>query len=228
MNERRTRRGVYATVKKAEESEDDGTNAEDSVSVLTSLPGTPQSSKDITPRPSSHTPIGSSSALSSEHNSVTPSSTPFRSIITTRRQKSQQNTQLPTPPSTKAPSVPPINSTSSVALRRTSARTAATQSNSSASSASRKVPDRLASSSKGKGATSPIKEGVKGKGRASNQAPVVPPPAPEIPRGPDGKPLPTCSTCKSILPLISVDHEVVWGLQFTGTKKMKLLQECPR
>lgn len=57
-----------------------------------------------------------------------------------------------------------------------------------------------------------------GKGsRASAPAAVEPlkpvePPKPEVPRGPDGKPLPTCKTCKNVLPVISVDHKVVWGL----------------
>jgi histone-lysine N-methyltransferase SUV420H len=35
-----------------------------------------------------------------------------------------------------------------------------------------------------------------------------------------------CSTCKSILPLISVDSEVVWGLEFDGKRKQQ--QDCPR
>lgn len=41
------------------------------------------------------------------------------------------------------------------------------------------------------------------------------------PRGLDGKPLPTCLTCGSVLPVISVDEQVVWGIwgsQKTGKR----------
>ncbi|KAG6886164.1 hypothetical protein C0993_000682 [Termitomyces sp. T159_Od127] len=57
---------------------------------------------------------------------------------------------------------------------------------------------------------------------------------PEVPKGPDGKVLPTCSTCSNVLPVISVDSQVVWGLvettsRSTPKKKKKLeVQECPR
>ena len=58
----------------------------------------------------------------------------------------------------------------------------------------------------------------------------------EAPRGLDGKPLPTCMTCGSVLPVISVDEKVVWGIwasQKTGKrgrpKKEKTVEaECPR
>lgn len=58
----------------------------------------------------------------------------------------------------------------------------------------------------------------------------------EAPRGLDGKPLPTCLTCGSVLPVISVDEQVVWGIwasQKTGKrgrpKKEKSVEmECPR
>lgn len=52
------------------------------------------------------------------------------------------------------------------------------------------------------------------------------------PVGPDGQPLPTCVTCHNILPMISVDNQIVWGLNFDTTprrgKKRKEPQECPR
>jgi histone-lysine N-methyltransferase SUV420H len=50
----------------------------------------------------------------------------------------------------------------------------------------------------------------------------------DIPIGRDGKPLPTCSTCSNVLPLISVDSQVVWGLSFVGKKKANQKQDCPR
>nr|VWO98317.1 Integral membrane protein [Ganoderma boninense] len=53
------------------------------------------------------------------------------------------------------------------------------------------------------------------------------------PRGVDGKLLPTCMTCKNVLPVISVDDKVVWnGLpEKTGKRgrpRKQIEQECPR
>lgn len=45
----------------------------------------------------------------------------------------------------------------------------------------------------------------------------------EIPRDELGRPLPTCSTCFNILPIIHVDKEVVWGVG-----KKKEMVDCPR
>ncbi|KAG9316314.1 hypothetical protein JVU11DRAFT_2345 [Chiua virens] len=53
-----------------------------------------------------------------------------------------------------------------------------------------------------------------------------------VPVGPDGQPLPTCVTCHNVLPMISVDNQIVWGLNIDTTprrgKKRKEPQECPR
>ncbi|KAG1735128.1 uncharacterized protein EDB91DRAFT_1056478 [Suillus paluster] len=57
------------------------------------------------------------------------------------------------------------------------------------------------------------------------------PPKREIPRGEDGRPLPTCATCSNVLPVISVDSKIVWGLNLDSprrSKKSKQRQECPR
>lgn len=53
------------------------------------------------------------------------------------------------------------------------------------------------------------------------------------PRGVDGKPLPTCVTCQNVLPVISVDSQVVWGLSLgrtgkRGRPRKHLNVECPR
>ncbi|EAU91602.1 hypothetical protein CC1G_11834 [Coprinopsis cinerea okayama7 len=53
-------------------------------------------------------------------------------------------------------------------------------------------------------------------------------PEKEPPRGPDGKILPTCSTCGNILPVILVDSKVVWGLGLDSKKAKKKKQDCPR
>ena len=55
----------------------------------------------------------------------------------------------------------------------------------------------------------------------------------DAPRGLDGKPLPMCSTCGNILPVISVDFEIVWGLTpgrtgKRGRPKKDVATECPR
>jgi histone-lysine N-methyltransferase SUV420H len=56
------------------------------------------------------------------------------------------------------------------------------------------------------------------------------PSKPVVPRGPDGKPLPTCSTCSNVLPVISVDSKIIWGLDTTPKKgkKKKEKRDCPR
>lgn len=55
----------------------------------------------------------------------------------------------------------------------------------------------------------------------------------DAPRGLDGKPLPLCITCRNILPLISVNSEVVWGHNVgrtgkRGRPKKDAASECPR
>ncbi|KAK7692941.1 hypothetical protein QCA50_004582 [Cerrena zonata] len=53
------------------------------------------------------------------------------------------------------------------------------------------------------------------------------------PRGLDGKLLPICNTCRNILPLISVEDDVVWGLMVgrtgkRGRPRKNIDAECPR
>ena len=53
------------------------------------------------------------------------------------------------------------------------------------------------------------------------------------PRGVDGKLLPTCMTCKNVLPVISVEDKVVWNgaPEKTGKRgrpRKQVNQECPR
>lgn len=55
----------------------------------------------------------------------------------------------------------------------------------------------------------------------------------DAPRGLDGKPLPMCSTCGNVLPVISVDSEIVWGLSVgrtgkRGRPKKDVTMDCPR
>ncbi|GJE94461.1 SET domain-containing protein [Phanerochaete sordida] len=55
----------------------------------------------------------------------------------------------------------------------------------------------------------------------------------DAPRGLDGKPLPMCSTCGNVLPVIAVDSEIVWGLSVgrtgkRGRPKKDVATDCPR
>ena len=124
-----------------------------------------------------------------------------------------------------------------------------------ASSASR-VSTPMPSDRKGKGPASahdsiadPVDIKGKGKedpemeGRSLRRRPVIPAPIDALaavakrpqdgPRGVDGKLLPTCMTCYSVLPVISVEDKVVWnGLpEKTGKRgrpRKQVNQECPR
>jgi hypothetical protein len=100
----------------------------------------------------------------------------------------------------------------------------------------KKEASRSATPAKGRDKAKPDDESEARVLRARPPAPVPqinanPRPAkPAVPRGPDGRPLPTCSTCTNILPVISVDSTVIWGLETPSHKKKKRKekQECPR
>ncbi|KAH8828156.1 hypothetical protein DL96DRAFT_1602017 [Flagelloscypha sp. PMI_526] len=222
VNERRTRRGVYATTKPEDEEPDCGND--DSPSAPTTSTATPRLRRTVA-GPSSATPLSSRAVSASPLTSVTESSsgTPFRSIITTRRQIVRRSAQLPTPPLTQSSSISSSCDTTS-APRRTSARAAAKVTAKASVNVAANPTVVLAKSAS---IVNKAKE-QKGKFKAPQPSPAAaaPPPPPPVPRGPDGKPLPVCSTCKSILPLISVESEVVWGLEFDGKRKQQ--QDCPR
>ncbi|KAJ7072230.1 hypothetical protein C8F01DRAFT_1011850 [Mycena amicta] len=263
LNERRTRRGVYATMP-VDESDNEEAEIElvaevDAASDLTSLPPsraqsngaavglqTPQSpvmspltvlSPTLTTRSSS-----ALTALSSADDrlpSSTSSSTPFRSIISTRKQRAQADAakQLITPPPSENPDTPTKRVTRSTSTKVPSAADAGASrgANKTGSQPATPVPALSAATRKGKEKeTVNVKKEETELPRILRTRPSFPavaepskePPAPaEPPRGPDGKLLPICSTCSNILPVISVDSQVVWGLEVTGRKKK---QQCPR
>ncbi|TRM69327.1 hypothetical protein BD626DRAFT_563092 [Schizophyllum amplum] len=70
--------------------------------------------------------------------------------------------------------------------------------------------------------------GLRGRPSQADVAAKDPPKAPDVPRGPDGKPLPLCTTCKSVLPVICVDSRPVWGQDFDSTMRTRPDQNCPR
>ncbi|PPQ63493.1 hypothetical protein CVT24_005150 [Panaeolus cyanescens] len=279
MNERRTRRGVYAVMKPESDDSDDSDDDEgeedrvplahaqdipadgdieltsdaDAGSDLTSLaPSVPSSSnsspakrsKPTTPR-RAHELSRSSSSLtdlsSPETEARSGTSTPFRSIISTRRQKAHaattNNSKSNTPAiaTSKKSSIEPVSrpftrsiSTSKPVDKKGKAK-AVTPTTTSTPSAN---PGSKAS---GKDVVRIKKEEnevriLRGRQTSGVQEVSKEPPKPDIPRGPDGKPLPICSTCSNVLPLIAVDSKVVWGLGLEASpkKRKNAEMECPR
>ncbi|EIW82719.1 hypothetical protein CONPUDRAFT_163798 [Coniophora puteana RWD-64-598 SS2] len=249
INERRTRSRVYAVVAAAEQDSDDSEDEKDIADPLAST-GAVAPSEGIefeggssrassmqrletqsrsalrltdtaTPDPSSARPPSVSSSLSTATSEQR--KTPFRSIISTRRQKLEASA---TPEADRKTSTPGLSESASCppAIRR------------SVRSVSR-LSTVLVDKGKGKERASdePETRTLRGRPPVPEKVSVpAPPPKPEVPRGKDGKPLPTCITCSNVLPVISVDSEVVWGLTFGNEaphkrgRKKKLKQECPR
>jgi len=272
LNERRTRRGVYAVAKPDEDSSDESdiddegtlplavdapaggeielTREIDTGSGLTSLAPSMAPSDAASPAklptPDLMTPNRgrhSSRSLSSltELTASTPKShdsTPFRSIISTRRQKTQG--------SASSKSMTPANeisrSISIEAPRRLTRSASSLRLSEQVKGKSKATPTPIPTPASGKRSKGTPKDDMKVKkedaearvlrARPSAVVPEVikePPPKPDVPRGSDGKPLPQCSTCSNVLPLIAVDQKVVWGLSAdTGKKKKNFKQECPR
>ncbi|KAJ7594424.1 hypothetical protein C8J56DRAFT_437183 [Mycena floridula] len=275
LDERRTRRGVYAVMKKRRASiVDDDTPSKDSggeieltaeidtPSELTS-PNGGQTAHPSTPALtiSDLTTLSRSSSLHSSE-SLLPASpvatppTPFRSIISTRRQKAASaskadlvQAQLVTPPlSEETVSVPPKRGRGRPPKHKGKGK--ATPSTTLSTPTPKQIDPKKVISKK---AEVPKKVEAKkiDKGKAAEQVTVkvedpeprslrfkdkelnvepVKPSKPERPTGPDGKPLPVCITCSNVLPVISVDSRVIWGngADSSPSKKRGGKQECPR
>ncbi|GLB37522.1 putative SET (Su(var)3-9, Enhancer-of-zeste, Trithorax) domain containing protein [Lyophyllum shimeji] len=283
VNERRTRRGVYAIITKKEDESDESDEEEDNSvpladaqdipmdgeielttemdisSNLTSLatsvaPSDSAHGNASSPAPVNPTPVyrarSTSRSLSSLSSAgdVPPTPrrrepSPFRSIISTRRQKAKESdeaAQLVTPPlSEDAASLPDSLTPTKRVMRTTSALEQSRQDRSKGKGKAKET-SRSVSVSHG---TSAKKDEIKIKKEeveprslrtrpsTANTEDTVKEPLskPEVPRGPDGKPLPTCVTCSNVLPVITVDSQVVWGLGLESTpKRKKRKQECPR
>ena len=246
VNERRTRRGVYAILQKGTEHDSDESDedAEDSEKVAielsvevdagTSASGTPQGiQSQPSPATANSTSItrslSSLSSLSSDApekpGSIETRITPFRSIIATRRQKAREEAK-----NTKSQSA--TTETSSCGPQRTMTRSSSHTSERGGGREKMSTPKRTGDS---KEEVRVKKEEVEPRNlrarpsatQLTDSAKVVP--TKEVPRGPDGKPLPLCVTCSNVLPVISVDSKVVWGLGLESSpKKKKLKSECPR
>lgn len=268
VNERRTRRGVYAIVTREEESDEseneednkvplanaedipaDGeielTTEVDTASELTShapsiLPGPSSSSGHLTPVSEPLARFSSSLSSISSTGDASPRSdscTPFRSIISTRRQKAQdvtsnldkQVSSREENPSTTSKRVT-RSASALVSVEPIKNKGKGKAGNSATPS---ETPKRGQPSTAGRESLPIKKEDVEARVLRTRPAPpaasepVKVASKPATPRGPDGKQLPTCATCGNILPLISVDSKVVWGLGLENGKKRKK-QDCPR
>ncbi|KAH9855139.1 hypothetical protein C2E23DRAFT_814621 [Lenzites betulinus] len=279
VNERRTRRGVYAVLPDEEQDAADGTDAEleaepDITSDLTSLP---LSSPSRPAGPSKLTGLltPDSDTLPAESCPVSAASTPRKAtpatsfVISTRAQKARAASDLDSisakgkgkaPETSRSASAvrqletPPLTSDNGSVVeeqtRRSSTRLRTRgDAVSSASRLSTPMHDGKGKASvhgsvadvadlKGKGREDPDLEGRTLRRRAvvpvAIEAQSISAKKPgDGPRGVDGRPLPTCVTCKNVLPVISVDHEVVWGLALGRTGKRGRPRknaniDCPR
>lgn len=273
LNERRTRRGVYAVVKQRSkdngDSEDDvGGSLEctlqkknididmDSMSELTSLPTSSSSPPEFssqaasTPGPDSHRFSSSLSSLSSLGDSepiLANGTTHTRSRLGATRQQKANDSQGSTSGGSQGSDVPSKSqslgdSASAGDLRKrvTRSTNAALQAatidtkgkNKASTPASRSTPAISSAKGKGKEGTPTKQEDLEAprilRARANLPAEISKDPQPKpVRRGPDGKPLPICCTCDEVLPVISVDSKIVWGLGPETSRKKKKL-ECPR
>ncbi|KIK67298.1 hypothetical protein GYMLUDRAFT_156522 [Collybiopsis luxurians FD-317 M1] len=262
LDERRTRRGVYAIVSKEEdlsdESEDEDENnvplagasdipspgevemvAEgDAASDLTSLPSSQASNSNsagpsrLSSAVSELTPISRStstfSSLSSAP-SLASKRTPYPSIIATRRQKAEATARLASTPSTMGDGE--SSASASQRVTRSSASLSPSKDKGkqkersvtrSTSTPTPKKSDHADADPRTLRTRQPTNVNTSTSAKEASSKP-------EIPRGPDGKPLPICATCRNILPVISVDHQIVWGLGLEKeSKKKKAKQDCPR
>ena len=259
VNERRTRRGVYAITKPQEEDssdeeedgEEDGENRPladatsihtdeadlDAGSDLTSLtpsigpsdassPGEGKTPDVMSPPNGKASRSSSLTELSSSSPAPGQRPTPLRNLLS-RQQKARDESLTST---ADAPS------TDTASPKRVT----------------RSVSSMLSDKIKGKGRGSLTPASTPGKSAVTKEDPKIkkeevetrtlrarasvasvrevskdPPTKPDLPCDQDGKPLPLCSTCKSILPIISVENQIVWGLDASSRKKHQK-QECPR
>ena len=253
LNERRTRRGVYAISKPTSESSDESEDGEDdNTKPLADAVDTPADGEiELTATGANSNSLTPSLHLSNGTNSTgRNSATPF-SI-------DSPSSLAEVVPSSTGPSATSNSFRSVISTRSQKARGVSNASAvmGSSRSVSADIPGRLTRSvsqlqlpeGKGKASPSPSvrslaakqikgvgKDDRMGKNEADSRVARTRPDAvkekpkfTEVPRGPDGKPFPTCATCSNVLPLITINFKVVWG-QEHGTKRNKnSKQNCPR
>jgi [histone H4]-N-methyl-L-lysine20 N-methyltransferase len=277
LDERRTRRGVYHVAPKgAEDSDSDDEvvvlspskkeTVEGEIALVAEAdPGSELTSLASLSRGASHATLASLStpslagsfsqlstpapepAVSSNTSTSSTSSSPYRSIISTRRQKALQEdgsraSSASSPGLLHLATPPPL--TDGLTTPRKSARSASSVTRSTETRRSSRLANPAEPSTpsptkadKGKGKEEVnIKKEEPEPSRLLRARPSTAQIAPdatakkqEPPRGPDGKLLPTCATCRNVLPLLYIDAQVVWGGGMeTLSKKKREALECPR
>ncbi|KAI1796521.1 hypothetical protein LXA43DRAFT_987999 [Ganoderma leucocontextum] len=285
VNERRTRRGVYAVLPNEEDASDADVEPElepDATSELASAPRFSSSASDLA-GPSKRTGIltPETDTLPDDSCPASVVSTPRKTtpafIISTRSRKGRAGTEVESvfasfsidkgkdkarATSSRSSSAvrqletPPLTSDNGSVvdgptLRSSSRLRAREDATSAASRLTTPMQDRKGKAPASARTSTADVGDLKGKekddpeleGRSLRRRPIVPTlvDAPDAlvkkpqdgPRGVDGKLLPTCMTCKNVLPVISVDDKVVWnGLpEKTGKRgrpRKQIEQECPR
>ena len=240
LDERRTRRGVYAVVQKGADKTPESDSDDDSVVSIPNVSGAPSGSSGFAASLACLTPISRSasktpSASSGHSNSPNPSVVVI-SARSLRHKSSFPNNQLVTPPLSE-------DATSETLRTPTKRFTRSSLVNSTPVQSAMKNANHASPST-------PSKRGLdKGKARESIEVKVEETESRLIrtrpssscapdeestqlarPMGPDGKPLPLCSTCFQVIPVISVDQQVVWGhsIDISPKKKKNSKPECPR
>ncbi|KZT19063.1 hypothetical protein NEOLEDRAFT_76291 [Neolentinus lepideus HHB14362 ss-1] len=277
VNERRTRRGVYAILpdkhagsdsEEEEEEDDEEPSAPPPIQLAVeesrlatpalsrspskmSFMGPPSSASALTmmtPDPDVRPPVSSSSlsALSSEASPA--KKTPFKSVIATRSQKARQAaaaSDAPVPAPEAQLATPPLSEDAhSDVSAKESKRSKEAESASVMPRRSKRfaresdIPSTLASrdTSVVRGRDASAAPSVRDRRKHKSPTPLkgkVKEDPDEVKVIDDG--LPRCSTCSSVLPVITVDEQVVWGLGFEspsgkgkGKNKKEEKQDCPR
>ncbi len=281
VNERRTRRGVYAVLPNEEDASDTDVDPDATSELTSALRSSPSAPDHAGPSKRTGILTPETDTLPDESCSASAVATPRKTtpafMISTRSRKARATSdvesvsasigvdkgkdkaraassrsvsavrQLETPPLTSdngsIADGPTLRSSYRLRARgdATSAASRLTtpmQDLKGKAPASARTSTADASDLKGKAKDDPELEG-----RLLRRRPIVPTlaDAPDAfakkpqdgPRGVDGKLLPTCMTCKNVLPVISVDDKVVWnGLpEKTGKRgrpRKQIEQECPR
>ncbi|TCD68072.1 Histone-lysine N-methyltransferase set9 [Steccherinum ochraceum] len=236
-NERRTRRGVYAVLPDEAETATEGGQIELEAEVE------PDGASELTSLPPSRTSAGPLRA--GENGLMTPD--PESSSRGRSSAPSSRNPSLVTPPLTAENSASSTADSvrSSSRLRGRGAVSGLLEKETAASSSRWSTPVK----DKGKGRASASvadmrdleKDEIESEGRTLRpRASVInvaesafTKPIEDAPRGLDGRPLPTCKTCAKVLPIISVEDQVVWGMTpgrtgKRGRPKKNADSECPR
>jgi histone-lysine N-methyltransferase SUV420H len=233
VNERRTRRGIYAVMPEIEST---APKIELEDTALPSSPPIPAIGL-ATPESISRAPSTSSTltSLSATENDAMLSTAPKRVVAI----RPSTRLKISSTPPERQLLTPPLSAEPSASVR-TSARLQARGGDKPDASGSRR-PTPTTSKARKTETAEPESRVLRPRPQVeSASAPPKSPPKPSKGKKSAAEKekdkLPTCSTCKGILPIICVDDEVIWGLLPEGeggkrkgkNKVMEEKRECPR